>query len=56
MKDKTIALVAMIFGVILVTPLAAQDKTPANKPAPDPAKRQVFFGEQHLHTQDSPDA
>jgi hypothetical protein len=35
-----------------VTPLAAQDK----KPAADPAKRRVFFGEQHLHTQDSPDA
>jgi len=24
--------------------------------APDPADRQVYFGEQHLHTQDSPDA
>ncbi len=24
--------------------------------APDPANRQVYFGEQHLHTQDSPDA
>ena len=26
------------------------------KPAGEPWKRQVFFGEQHLHTQDSPDA
>jgi hypothetical protein len=24
--------------------------------APDPADRQLYFGEQHLHTQDSPDA
>ena len=29
---------------------------PAAKAAADPANRQVFFGEQHLHTQDSPDA
>lgn len=56
MKDNSIWLVAMIAGSFLVTPLAAQDKKPADKPAPDPAKRQVFFGEQHLHTNASADA
>ncbi|MGI9455126.1 MAG: DUF3604 domain-containing protein [Aeoliella sp.] len=52
MKDKTIWLVALIACGFVVAPLAAQDK----KPMPDPAKRQVFFGEQHLHTVNSPDA
>ena len=52
MRDKTICLVAILAIGFLATPLVAQDK----KPAPDPAKRQVFFGEQHLHTVNSPDA
>ena len=56
MRDKTIRLVATIAYGLLVTSLAAQDKKAADKPAPDPAKRQVFFGEQHLHTANSPDA
>ena len=30
----------------------AQDR----RPAADPAKRQVFFGEQHMHTRNSFDA
>jgi hypothetical protein len=37
---------------IVATPVLAQEK----KAAADPAKRQVFFGEQHLHTVNSPDA
>ena len=53
MRDKTIGLVALIACGFLVTPVAAQDD---KKAAPDPAKRQVFFGEQHLHTVNSPDA
>ena len=52
MKDKTIFLLAMIAFGFLVTPLAAQVK----ESAPDPAKRQVFFGEQHMHTRNSFDA
>jgi hypothetical protein len=52
MKDTTIWLVTMIACSFLVTPLTAQDK----KLTPDPAKRQVFFGEQHLHTTISLDA
>jgi len=52
MKVKTIWLVAVLASGLLVTPMAAQDK----KTAPDPAKRQVFFGEQHLHTTISLDA
>ena len=45
---------ALIFATcILSTSALAQDD---KKPAPDPAKRQVFFGEQHLHTVNSPDA
>jgi hypothetical protein len=34
--------------VAIAAPALAQD-------APDPADRQVFFGEQHLHTVNSPD-
>ena len=56
MRDKPIWLTAMVACGSLVTPLAAQDKKPADKPAPDPANRQVFFGEQHLHTTASTDA
>ena len=52
MGDKTMGLVAMLACGFFVTPLVAQDK----KPAPDPANRQVFFGEQHLHTTASTDA
>ena len=33
-----------------VAPAAGQDATP------DPAQRQIYFGEQHLHTMNSPDA
>ncbi len=39
----------LLAGLVIVSPAFAQD-------APDPADRQVYFGEQHLHTQDSPDA
>jgi hypothetical protein len=42
----------MLACSFLVTSLAAQN----NKPAPDPANRQVFFGEQHMHTRNSFDA
>ena len=35
--------------IVIAAPALAQD-------APDPADRQIYFGEQHLHTQDSPDA
>ncbi len=35
-----------------VIPLPAQDQ----KPAAEPWKRELFFGEQHLHTANSPDA
>jgi hypothetical protein len=52
MKDKSIWFAAIMAIGFLVAPLAAQDK----KPAADPAKRQVFFGEQHLHTNASADA
>jgi hypothetical protein len=45
MKDKTILSVAMIAFAFLTTPLTAQN----NQPAPDPANRRVFFGEQHMH-------
>ena len=44
---KTRALV--LYTLLLPATVLAQD-------APDPADRQVYFGEQHLHTQDSPDA
>jgi hypothetical protein len=37
-------------------PAAPPVVKPAAKPPADPWKRQVFFGEQHLHTHDSPDA
>jgi len=37
------------------TPSVAEP-APAQDAAPDPAKRQVYFGEQHLHSQWSPDA
>ena len=42
----------IIVGLLFVSNGWAQDK----KPAADPAKRQVYFGEQHLHTSNSPDA
>ena len=42
----------IIVGLLLVSNGWTQDK----KPAADPAKRQVYFGEQHLHTVNSPDA
>ena len=45
MKTRTLLLAALLWPGIA----PAQD-------APDPAARQVYFGEQHLHTQDSPDA
>ena len=51
MKNRNIRL-AVLIACVLVTPLTAQDK----KPAADPAKRQVYFGEQHLHTTISLDA
>ena len=41
---------AVFAGLWSVTSAFAQDATP------DPANRQIYFGEQHLHTQDSPDA
>ena len=41
---------AFLAGLALALPAVAQDSIP------DPAKRQVYYGEQHLHTQDSPDA
>jgi hypothetical protein len=46
--------VAVLLGATLSmsTIAGAQDK----KPAPDPSKRQVLFGEQHLHTSSSFDA
>lgn len=63
MKDKTrraaVCLLALTFAFALSTvPRAsAQDaKATEKKPAADPANRQVFFGEQHLHTVNSPDA
>ena len=37
------------FVVVIASPARAQD-------APNPANRQVYFGEQHLHTTNSPDA
>jgi hypothetical protein len=52
MKDRTVLLIASIVCGILVSPLAAQDK----KPAAEPWQRQVYFGEQHLHTVNSADA
>ncbi|MCL7976082.1 MAG: DUF3604 domain-containing protein, partial [marine benthic group bacterium] len=45
MRTRTLLLAALLWPGIGL----AQD-------APDPADRQVYFGEQHLHTQDSPDA
>jgi hypothetical protein len=42
----------IIAGLLFVSNGWAQDK----KSAADPAKRQVYFGEQHLHTSNSPDA
>ena len=38
--------IAGLMAVVIASPLAAQE-------APDPADRQVFFGEQHMHTQNS---
>jgi hypothetical protein len=52
MIDKSIWLVVVFAFGSQVTSAKAQNK----KPAADPAKRQVFFGEQHLHTVNSPDA
>ncbi|NNG15267.1 MAG: DUF3604 domain-containing protein [Gemmatimonadales bacterium] len=41
---------AVFAGFWFIAPAAGQDSTP------DPALRQVYFGEQHLHTMNSPDA
>jgi len=38
----------------VTVPVNGQDSN--DKKSPDPWKRQVFFGEQHLHTRNSPDA
>ena len=42
----------IIVGLLFASNSWALDK----KPVPDPANRKVFFGEQHLHTTNSPDA
>jgi hypothetical protein len=52
MRSTTIGLVAILVGGFCVTAANAQDK----KPAADPADRQVFFGEHHMHTRNSFDA
>ena len=52
MKDRTNAFLLLLTAGVLATPASAQD----TKPAPDPAKRQVFFGEEHMHTRNSFDA
>lgn len=52
MKDKTRWLISTFAVAMLTTPLTAQDE----KPASDPAKWNVYFGEQHLHTSASVDA
>ena len=48
MRRIHFALIVFIFAI--VNSFAQDTKTPP------PEKRQVFFGEQHLHTEDSPDA
>ncbi len=53
---NTVMGIAMMVAVCIVsTPLLAQNRA-AKKAAADPAKRQVFFGEQHLHTENPVDA
>jgi hypothetical protein len=63
MKDKTQFASGFLLALTFLLALSsapratAQDATAADKkPAPDPANRQVFFGEQHLHTNASADA
>ena len=47
----------VLFSLSTASCVTAQDAKAADpKPAADPADRQVFFGEQHLHTAASPDA
>ncbi|MDH3716852.1 MAG: DUF3604 domain-containing protein [Planctomycetota bacterium] len=59
MKDRTqmtswtsLLALSFLFTFTTAPSASAQDK----KPAAEPWKRQVFFGEQHLHTSASPDA
>ena len=51
MKTQTMSAALMIAACIASTPLLAQDKSDGK-----PWERQVYFGEQHLHTANSPDA
>lgn len=56
MRNTAIIVAMTVAAGIVSTPVLAQDKAAAKQAAADPAKRQVFFGEQHLHTANSVDA
>jgi hypothetical protein len=57
-KRRTVPAFAWIVSSVffLALPGIAQKATAQDKPAADPAKRQVYFGEQHMHTRNSFDA
>jgi len=56
MRNKTMR-VHLAAGAAVLSALCLQGAVAqSTKPAPKPEDRQVFFGEQHLHTQNSPDA
>ena len=49
-ENRFFSALAVLAALLFASSAAAQESTP------DPAKRQIYFGEQYLHTQDSPDA